>query len=322
MPKPNIPDPILPQQDSPSAALSNEKCGVNYHMPTEIRAPYKSTDKFTNMLPIAYAETGIGNQNPDISYPEVKKTKFRVALKDAIDGAREILKNYNDDGYIDDKNRTAINKIIQRAEDYIKYAEDLEDWWEDGFRPDPDKPVFGWPLDVDTMPGCGVGIYAPYKGQLEVSLPVQGKTMVEFTCPSEDQAKEHRADRLRYAQLLFAAMVNARCAQEAAASVGTYYRNKEFAESISGGMVLQPKQPGEGPKPVPGIIITGMPGAGEPPATGEPPSIDDEEPTEADGEAPQIDDEETAKPLKKKKKSNTLLIAGAAAAGLLIFGRK
>ncbi|GAF73814.1 unnamed protein product, partial [marine sediment metagenome] len=82
----------------------------------------------------------------------------------------------------------------------------------------------------------------------------------------------------------------------------TYNRNKEFFESISGGMGLAtappPKSPGK-------TITTEIP------------------PTSEHPEDPEVEPEVEPAPKAKKKKDNTLLIAGAAGLGLLILkGRK
>lgn len=299
MARPQFQAPTFPNQKSPSEAGTG-KCGSSYHIQYEVRAPYKSADKYSNVLPVAYSGTEIGQNDIEASLEEVSKEGFHSALKDAIKGALEILQDYSKDGYIDDANRAVIIKMVNRANNYQSQAKEIRDWWETKYQPDSAVAVYGWPLTKDNVQGCTS--WAPNTGGVYVGGS-GGATALEFTCPTTADRDLHDADRLAYQQLLYAAMLNARCAQEAAATVGTYNRNKEFLEGLSGGMGLA-KAP---PKKTPGGTIT----------TKVPPTSEHPEDPE-----PEIDLEpETSKP--KKKKDNTLLLAGAAGLGLLILkGRK
>jgi len=303
MERPQFSAPVLPSMESPSST-SSSKCGTNYHIPFEIRAPFKSTDKYSTTLPIAWSETSIGSVNISDSLPVALKGSFHVALKAAIEGAREILGKFDDEGYIDTANRTKINQMLARSEEYIQRAKEIREWWDEQYRPDPDAPIYGWPLSEDNVDGCQG--FAPSKGGAYVSLPGQGMTNIEFTCPTPEDAEKHDADRESYRGFLYAALVTARCAQEAAAAVGTFNRNKEYAEQLSGGMVLAQ---GAGGGSSPGKTL----------ATGNPPKSRPEDPSE-DGE-PEVEVTPESKP--KKKKDNTLLMVGAAGLGfLLLKGRR
>lgn len=301
MERPTFKAPIFPSQDSPSESGSG-KCGSSYHIEYEVRSPYKSSDKYSNVLPIAYSGTEIGQNELEYSLPAVSDAKFLSALAAAIQGASEIFWNYYHDGFIDDTNKEVILQLISRAKQYQSQARTIRDWWETEYRPDSSEDVYGWPLTADNVRGCNG--FAPNKGGVLLAGS-GGATSVEFTCPTNADRDLHAKDGKTYQQFLYAAMLNARCAQEAAATVGTYNRNKEFLEGLSGGMGLAKAPPKKAPG---GKITTEVPPTGEQPEDSEP-EIDPESEPEA------------SKP--KKKKDNTLLLAGAAGLGLLILkGRK
>ena len=294
MARPQFPAPVFPSKDSPSKSGTG-KCGSSYHMTYSVHAPYKGVDKYSNNLPVAYSDTEIGVSDINASLPAIIKGAFNSALKEAIKGASEILHSYDKDGYIDDTNKAVILQLISRANKYQTEARKIKEWWDGVYQPDPEVAVYGWGLNEESSHNCPG--FAPTKGGVYT-----GNTVIEFTCPTPADGDLHDADRIAYQQLLYAAMLNARCAQEAAATVGTHNRNKEFFESISGGMGLATAPPPKSP----GKTIT----------TGGPPTSDHPE-------DPEVEPESEPAPKAKKKKDNTLLIAGAAGLGLLILkGRK
>ncbi|MHC4431045.1 MAG: hypothetical protein ACYTBS_04325, partial [Planctomycetota bacterium] len=254
MPRPTYPSPVFPTEDTPSS-IGSAKCGGDWHIPHEIRAPYKTTDKYVNVLPAIYGDFGIqaDKSNPGAVRSAVDKmtgSSFQTSLKNAVKGAKELLQNYYEDGYIDLTNRNAIRAMITRSETYIERAAAIRKWWEESYRPDQDKPVYGWPLQSENMNGCP-GFY-PTKGSVFTMVPGQGSTTVEFNCPTLDDKQKHEDDAYAYQQFLYAALINIRCAQEAAAAVGTFNRNKEYhEEQYSGGMQLAPGVP----KPSPGTTL-------------------------------------------------------------------
>ena len=296
MARPQFSEPIYPSQQSPSSTAT-ASCGRSWDKPFEIRAPYKSTDKYSNMLPLVFVDREVASHHTEESLPIVMGTEFRGALNNAIIGAWEILENYDSDGYIDAANKEAISKLIKRAGKYVERANEIKKWWEDEYRPATTKPVYGWPLEDDRMPGC-LG-FSPSTGKRWMV-----NQEIEFPCPTDQDRENHDQDRSAYHNHLIAAMVNVRCAQEAAAAVGTYNRNKEFAGNIPGGMKLGQAKPK--------VKLTL---ASKAPTTGD---IPEDEPPE---DELIVEDEPESKPAKKKK-SNALLLVGAAGLGLLMMGRK
>ena len=270
-------------------------------MQYEVRAPYKGVDKYSNVLPVAYGKLEISESDLSKSMPEISKTAFKDALKAAIQGAGEIAHGYRADGYIDDANNKVIWDLINLASKYSKQADEISKWWETEYSPDPDKEIYGWSIQDEKMRGCPY--LAPNKGSLYMDIG-NGAEMVDFTCPTEADKINHDKDRSAYQQLLLAALMNARCAQEAAATVGTYSRNKEVFDSVSGGRGLSnaPKRTGKS--------IT----ANVPPKSSQP-----EE--ETDPETDTSEEMDTSeKP--KKKKDNTILLAAAGILGLLMMKGK
>jgi hypothetical protein len=103
--------------------------------------------------------------------------------------------------------------------------------------------------------------------------------------------------------MMRATVITIRCAQEAAATVGIYNRNKKLYESsISGGMKIGKAIPSGGIGSIVSVSVD----------TGE----------TIPGDPEDMDDSTTESTPKKKKKGNGLLIAGAAGLGLLLLGKK
>lgn len=298
-----------PTAKSPGKGRENSLCGRDWHINTEIRAPYKNVDKFVNVLPIIFADYAANDSNLNTSLPVLLGTDFRDKLKDAINGAQELLENYDDSGYIDEKNRTAIQGLINRADMYRGKANSLRVYWKDQYVSDPGTGPVGWLLEQE-LAGNGCDYKAsPEKGGI-FTFTEDGPGEVKFTCPTDLAKDHHESDRQAYYDLMIAALINCRCAQEAAAAVGTYHRNKEHYESQPGagmGVQFAPKKAA----PKMGIAQM-MPIDPEEEPDVEPPEIPEVEPEEEP-------EEEPPPPAKKKKKDNTLLIAGAAALGLLML---
>lgn len=213
MARPQFPAPVFPNQKSPSETGTG-KCGSSYHMAYSVHAPYKSVDKYSNTLPVAYSDTEIGLSDIEDSLPAIIKGAFNSALKEAIKGASEILHDYDKDGYIDDTNKAVILQLIGRANKYQTDARKIKEWWDGVYQPDPQVAVYGWRLQDENSNNCPG--FAPTKGGVYT-----GNTVIEFTCPTPADKDLHDADRIAYQQLLYAAMLSARCVQEAAATVGT-----------------------------------------------------------------------------------------------------
>jgi len=297
MPRPEFSPPILPSNKSPSSLHPGKDCGASWNMDFEIRVPYKSVDKYSDILPAIYSgDFGFGSDNAEDSFPPASSPEVKAALKKAIKGAKEILADYSGAGYIDAANKDVINTLIFRAEKYAREAKELWDWWDEHFQPDSEKPVYGWSLVDDRMTPCLD--WAPAKAGI-----MSGGTEIEFTCPNLAHRDLHEGDRDVYATLIRAAMANIRCAQEAAAAVGIYNRNMEAYEgAVGGGMKLSTSTK----KPSPGTRL----------------SVSTVEPGDEPGEEDEPVEEAATPTTAKKKKGNGALLLGAAALGLLMMGKK
>lgn len=313
MPRPEFSSPILPSIDSPSS-LSSGKCGSSWAVNSQVRAPYKSVDKYSDVLPAIYtADFGFGSDNVEDSFPPASSPLMKSSLKKAIKGAKEILGDYDGDGYIDAANKTAIKLIIARAEKYADQAKELWDWWDKSYRPDPDQPIYGWPLNADRMAMCSA--WAPGTSSLMVSLPISGPTEIEFTCPTKADGDNHDKDRDVYATLIRAAVFNIRCAQEAASAVGIYNRNIEvYKAAVGGGMKISSATPSVNPG---SLLASVVPGPGDDPdEPGDEPGDDPDVPGDPD------DPDEATTTATKKKKGGGALLLGAVGLGLLMMGKK
>lgn len=328
---------VYPEFTSPVPGYS-VACGQSFHEVLEVRAPYRGTDQYVNALPIIYGDILLGSSD-DGQFDQVLRLalqpKVREDIAEGVEGAREMVKNYRRDGLIDSENNATINKMLNRAEDYLKKAARIQEFWEDDAYINNELPQ-GWPLDQYWYPRCE-NKFAPQKASILVMTPKGAKTK-EVTCPEKSVYEDHEMDRRLIVKLVQAALFNARCAQEAAASVGTYNRNKKLYlenEAKAGGKGLQ----GEGKGGFGGVKITTatldpklIPGIKK--ATLDPDLIDedapqipseDDEPAddESGDEGDGLPESDTSGPKKKvKKKDNTLLLAGAAAIGIFALKGK
>ena len=324
--------PQSPAGESPIPAVT-DACGSTFHMKQEVRAPYKGVDKYINVLPVVIGDlTIMSSIASEFDNVLDLAMSFSVinAIHTAIDDAREMKDQYRKDGYIESKNNATIGQMIVRAEDYIKKARRIRDFWDDAYV-GQNLPQ-GWPLDVKWYSNCE-DKFAP--DTIEVlTMTDEGPKMQEVTCPKKEYYDDHEADRILYVQLIQSALLNARCAQEAAAAVGTYNRNKEEYQKTVGAKQkkLQQAAPsGPSPDPIDSTRLAVMSTSPMPIEPGDEPPIEDAPPIE--DEPPVVDDEDEegglpepdegeAKPVAKKKKDNTILIVGAAALGFLMLGRK
>ena len=142
-----------------------------------------------------------------------------------------------------------------------------------------------------------------------------GPGTVSFGCPTQKATNEHEYDRQMVFKLLNAAVLHARCAQEGAAFVGTYNRNKKSSSGKAADMIGY--MPGaanqEAEKKMQswsGGAVSSRPKRGEREGSMKIPDLG------SGSSGGEIAEGEVSAP-KKRKKDNTLLIAGAAALGLL-----
>ena len=327
---------LVPKMKSPASGRENKTCGADWNYSVEVRRPYKSVDKYVNALPPIFENYDAGAGDPDVSMPVLVSDDFIDALRDAIDGAKEILADYVDGGFMDSTNEKAIRTLINRADTYATDAVIYRNHWL-GYRQNPDGFWYsgppwtkGWGLDKFNAPyGCN-RLVTPAKVKT-FEMTNDGPAEVEYPCPSPVDRDQHDEDREKYQRLMQAALRNVRCAQEAAASVGTYLRNKAESDGAgAGGLGVSAAFKKKKPKliatfhpsdePPPGLGEGGWPSLGASPADtepdpGDPPIID---PEIAEALEEKAEQEEAAKKAPKKK-DNTLLIAGAAALGLLLL---
>ncbi len=304
-----------PSMKSPGAGMENIHCGADWNIQTEIRSPYKGVDRFVNTLPVIFGDMaaltfmseGYENVAPNLntSIPILVGNSFREKLAEAIQGARELLDNYDDEGYIDSKNRSAIKAMIDKASKYLAKANEFRLYWKDDYNSDPGKGPLGWPLEIEkALHGCEFK-QAPDKGEF-YTMTKDGAKTVSFACPTEQEKSQHEDDRFRYFRLMEAALFNCRCAQEAAAAVGTYFRNKEYFDSRAGA----------------GTTVKYVPPTKEARIKFERATVIPE--VELEGELPPMipedpEEEVAPAPAKKKKKGNTILLAAAAGLGLMMI---
>lgn len=344
-----------PQFDSPVPGVESV-CGAKYYDEIIVRAPYMNTNRHARKLTAYPVEITFGNKPPSMDSPEFDK-QLKYALEkstlnlidEVINDAYDMLTEYVTGGFIDSKNITAIDNLISEARSQITKAKKIDNHWRNYWiSPQVTK---GWPLENQWLNDNCENRFAPDTYEAFTMTP-QGAKMTEQTCPAESVYWDHQKDRLLYVDLVRGALLRARCAQEAAAAVGTYHRNKKEYEKemkVSAATRLQMRGGSSSGTLEPPLDASGLvgliPGDAEPPPAdgaddgfpfpgypGEPPGMgggleeddeglpepDDEDITSADG------DSSTSKSKKSKKKGggSGLLIAGAAVLGLLAFGGK
>jgi len=347
-----------PRYSSPIPGVDG-LCGSSYYDEVEVRVPYGGIDKYANRLPAYALEIFLARKPDNMEDPEFKQQldytlqlEVLNKIEDLIDDAADLRSAYAGDGLIDQKNNAAIGKLLNEARDHLKKAKKLKSHWSKAWI-SSDLPK-GWPLENQWYNDKCENRFAPDTFEIFTMTP-QGAQTSEQVCPEESIYRDHQADRLLYVDLVRSALLKARCAQEAAAAVGTYHRNKrEYEKGMKSSAATRLQmQGGSSSEPLePSIDASGLigrvPGGAEPPPAGEdgtddgfpfpgfpgePPDMggglegdDDEGLPEPDDEGVTGADEDsaTSKPKKSKKKSggSGLLIAGAAVLGLLAFGGK
>lgn len=204
--KPTIPaNIILPVEDSPAG---NWKCGESYQKTVTVTRPY------------------LGTNNHEIELEPIDWKDYE-SVGDVLVSVRKLR------GELNASNRRAIDKILQRADGYLKIAAQLEGWWLEEYSLSPTGPdansrggwkdeskqarVTGWPFTQSTYPGCQGRGYGE---------PVRFAPDLVARCPSYQDQIDHQRDKEAWESLMRAAAINARCAQEAAWAVVLYRRNR------------------------------------------------------------------------------------------------
>lgn len=323
-------------------------CGRNWGE-FEIRQPYKNIDVHSETVPALEGinRAALTTPDPVTSHAGVVHGWVESGeLDEAIGHAESMLDKYS----MDAKNRAAIQEYVDRAVLYMERADRLWEFWADHFAPsgtpwqshgEKGKTHYfvsvgehpHWPLSYTAQPGCGGKVDTgniPVKDLPYVhSRPSKGApdTWPDFMairCPGERALKAHEEDAKIYIDLVVAAFENARCASEAAAAVGVFYKNR----SRIAGQILKPDIPktkyGAGVNIYAPSGETHGPGNYAPlqPDEPQPPQIRQPDPAPEDptpGEIPEIVPKPAAT---KKKKGNTGILLGAAAVGVFILSRR
>lgn len=259
MARPNIPTQIdLPSIDTPMPGFSGQACGERYDLTYEITQPYKGVSSYSYMLK-EITGTWIPRDLDDLSEADLADlTKLFQLAYDAVAKAESMIDGGDPDlpvrlvmsstgnvqgvtNVVDAKNRQAIEHLIDKASVLLGHATSLWMYWENEWSPKLlDIPnLTGIPLEVGLSQVRGWPLdQRYYDGQMMCSSPivkgaeVDGKVeLFQFDCPTKAELDLHRADVRLYQELVVAALTWARCAQEAAAVVGVYHRNRLKAES-------------------------------------------------------------------------------------------
>lgn len=323
-------DIVFPNVKSPAAGRSDKVCGVDWETEAQIRKPYKGVDQYVEVLPPVYHSFEASASNLNQSIPVLVSQDFKSSIKSAISLAREILDEYREGGNIDDGNFSAIGSMIDRAEKYYNFAVSLQDFWENYssgiyIHNGITNHIGKWPLEQEEFGnGCG---NMTYPSQVDFYAGPQVGN-VPLDCPQGYHVAWHKRDRVAFRQLMIAAIFNCRCAQEAAATVGIYNKNKKSYYSRHGaGLGLQyapkKKKSSEINKSIISAKFSSSPGAegddAPPDFTGTLGSSGTEIEPGTPGDPGSQGSSAGPEKVKRKKKDNSILIIGAAAIGFMLM---
>lgn len=328
--RPNTSFTILtPTSKSP---ISDDVCGKSWDQDVMVRVPYKGLNQNYTTLPAINVDRGGIVADLEKALPFVMAPQWNAQIAKAIADAKYILTENNKIHIGDATNTNAINAIIDRADKYRKTAVGLIDYWKHWHT--SSKEIGLWPLDRLWPVNCGNKINGE-KISYDSGLKVHN-----ITCPTGVDAAIRAMDRKRVRDLMVAALYNARCAQEGAAAVGVYYKNKKLfygRQAVSGPNTLlyNPQKRTTSPTIEASISASrfnqGGPSLGEDaPSFEEGLSLDEGAPNLGEELTPEetvptetVPAETAPVTAPPKKKDNTLMIVGAAAvAGLLMMKGK
>lgn len=249
--------PESPLSSSQRAALGVTRCGDTYASNFDLRRPVGGVDDHVARLHAITPAGQFDDRDPGIF------ERIRQAAADAT----EALGEYGDlpSGCLDAPTRELVRDRVDRALEYVDAAERLASWW-GLYLPPPGRgygqyPQFGlyrwndesdarqvrgWPLYLSDFRSCSSGDYG------DMGSARGGGRGPTWYCPSTGDKRLHDEDRERLAQLLEAAVRDARCAQEAVHAQGIYCENRRESERRkspfpSGGSQPPPRGPGGGP---------------------------------------------------------------------------
>ena len=77
-------EPKTPSAKSPIPGKTADNCGLDWHLSSEVRVPYKHIDNFVNVLPVIHQEYAAIDSNLDVSLPITLGSDFQGKLQAAI----------------------------------------------------------------------------------------------------------------------------------------------------------------------------------------------------------------------------------------------
>ena len=302
MGRPDIPDIVIPTRRS--LADPSKRCGQTWSDDVVVRKPFGQIDRAVFEL------ERLGDYSVFDSFEE--GPGLLRSAQAGIDAAAKMFSDNRD--FIDGTNRNALQKLIDRAQSYVNAANGIWHFWNDEYR-FYSGGGSGWPLGLklqDFLPG--MSCWNKSAGQQVESTPVaadrlpRGKKF-KWNCPHINITQGHRSDETNYLKLVKAAMLNARCAQEAVASVAAYYQNKARRPPMTNRIVAAPRMATKKRVTVKKQKLV---------PSGQEPDFEPGDPlVETVGDVVPTDEVDVTEPepverKRKKKKGKGLLIAGAA----------
>jgi len=287
----------LPSMDTPMGHATGQACGQSYAKATPIAQRYKTVNKYTATLPPAW-----GGSSETIGQEIAGAVEDAISLaQDTIDGKNpdvwvrllmDTVPTSGGDGQLlvvtDPSNRQAIGHMLDRARHYLAQAKALWSYWADEWRvevvkeyPHDGRPLglevltaelgASWPLSlaaVGEIPTAGSWCEDQPAGQVIKVTNVAPGVDADIRCPTSAIREQHAQDRQLYEALAEAALLWARCAQEAAYVVGLHHLNRRSYETSAVRGSRFAATPTEKPVvPDPGIYSAPVPP--EPPPGGE-----------------------------------------------------
>jgi hypothetical protein len=256
MPRPQITADIeVPSIDTPMAGFVEQACGQSYNVEFDVHQAYRGVDhhvyhldKLADAWPsqpgnhLSKAELA---HLPQLAGIAAKAIVSAQAMLDGEDASLPVQLTTHGENpveagvlrVVDSANREAIQHLIDIATSYGSRATKLWLYWAEEWRPTvleelPGSAMGleyirtqlpGWPLDRSrdaALPPCSA---AQPETPIQWSGPDWGAWV---QCPTLSTTSIHAEDVRLFGDLVRAAMLWARCAQEAAAVVGLHYLNK------------------------------------------------------------------------------------------------
>ena len=307
----NLEDIELPSIDTPMADFAEQACGQSYHMGFALHQAYKGVDEFTFELEAHsdYWDTKPGSEMSDNDLLSMAPRASDAA--NAILSAQRMLDGKDANlpvklvaggglagaapapgvkTVIDPKNLQAIQHLIDRATYYGSLGTQLWNYWANEYQPtvikEYDTPgrewgtayiqtqMPHWPLDKTRTQAMMFCLGADAGDEVTATTE---SWKAKVACPNAIVESMHSGDAQLFEELMRAAMIWARCAEEAAGVVGLHYLNKDLWEAQQGpGLKFAPA--GDAPPDGPGILDPGAP----PPPPPEPPPVGEFEPDPGD----------------------------------------